>query len=431
MIKNLRPTTLIGIRSYAVDIKKAQGIPHHKALDAAAVAAGYSNYSHAQKQLMDGPEKPIQLHVVYFTAYWVDIKARSRGRETYQLTIPKPLKTYLSKATTKQFGALRVAATDHLVSDGIHASQSSAIREICQTVRRLILISRTGLRPYWSNKEKWQADLHVAGTLPDRDHRSYWRYPGSEHFIMIDEPYELGPTQMVARAEWAQSNNWTVRLSKWPGMYKPNDCSFFVATPDNPDFDLEALLSKIDGLPELPSEWNWTGTSVKGNEIFVSPGAPTRKGALLARPMEIVPRKPSSKTIPIYGPLSNERKPIQKMSVEAHRRAGQIFQMIDLTDLLSNRYYSRLISIRSQLEDWMAQDCSREFVEGPEFLDIYYGRGLKEPPRLSPEEFIQLVEELKAILTAGYNECDPLTKILRTLDSAIHQVRSGLEKASA
>ena len=44
----VHPSTLEGIKRLAKSLKREQQIPHNKALDAAAVRAGYANFRHAQ-----------------------------------------------------------------------------------------------------------------------------------------------------------------------------------------------------------------------------------------------------------------------------------------------------------------------------------------------------------------------------------------------
>lgn len=57
MIKNLKPSTLAGIRSLAKDYKNRRKCKHSVALELAAEQAGYENYAHAQKSLSE-TEKP-------------------------------------------------------------------------------------------------------------------------------------------------------------------------------------------------------------------------------------------------------------------------------------------------------------------------------------------------------------------------------------
>ena len=49
--KEIRPSSIDGIKRLAKSIKVAQGIQHTEALDVAARAAGYQNYRHASNFL--------------------------------------------------------------------------------------------------------------------------------------------------------------------------------------------------------------------------------------------------------------------------------------------------------------------------------------------------------------------------------------------
>lgn len=50
-LEHIKPATLEGIKSLAKKIKKRDLIPHHEALNKAAVQAGYQNFRHAQNKL--------------------------------------------------------------------------------------------------------------------------------------------------------------------------------------------------------------------------------------------------------------------------------------------------------------------------------------------------------------------------------------------
>ncbi len=51
MIDASQPTTLHGIKALAKGIKKAEGLQHVRALDKAAIRAGYQNFNHARNRL--------------------------------------------------------------------------------------------------------------------------------------------------------------------------------------------------------------------------------------------------------------------------------------------------------------------------------------------------------------------------------------------
>jgi len=51
--KNVQPSTIGGIKRHAKQLKKANGIPHHEALDLAARSASFENFAHARNQLQN------------------------------------------------------------------------------------------------------------------------------------------------------------------------------------------------------------------------------------------------------------------------------------------------------------------------------------------------------------------------------------------
>lgn len=55
--KAIHPSTLDGIKRLANRVKKERGIRHMQALDEAAHAAGYQNFTHARNQLVKGQSK--------------------------------------------------------------------------------------------------------------------------------------------------------------------------------------------------------------------------------------------------------------------------------------------------------------------------------------------------------------------------------------
>lgn len=53
-----RPSSLDGIKRFAKQIARDRGVKHHRALDEAAILAGYQNFAHAQRALANQPTPP-------------------------------------------------------------------------------------------------------------------------------------------------------------------------------------------------------------------------------------------------------------------------------------------------------------------------------------------------------------------------------------
>ncbi len=76
----IRPSTLDGIKRYAKTLRANHGLTHAKALDAAAVAAGYQNYAHARRQLGAAPvSSPEQL--AFISVMWRERETKANGQE--------------------------------------------------------------------------------------------------------------------------------------------------------------------------------------------------------------------------------------------------------------------------------------------------------------------------------------------------------------
>ena len=91
LMKDVRPTTLAGVKSLAKQLKKAKSITHSDALELAAKAANCQNFSHAQRALPLGGIGHASPYVL-LTSYWSDRKRGYLcGRETLRVELTKPI----------------------------------------------------------------------------------------------------------------------------------------------------------------------------------------------------------------------------------------------------------------------------------------------------------------------------------------------------
>lgn len=147
---NVRPTTLPGVKSFAAQLRKEQGIRYSDALDIAARAANCTNFRNARSTLpLTGlTNKPL---FVLLTAYWYDKKRHHQtGRETLRIDLRRPLFDTCSKFLLKSvrgFSNLRMVADDHFVCDSIASNQDYARDFLSTAERSLRFMERTGLYP--------------------------------------------------------------------------------------------------------------------------------------------------------------------------------------------------------------------------------------------------------------------------------------------
>lgn len=254
---SVRPSTIEGVKSLAAQIKRERGIQHMNALNAAAAAARCENFTHARR-VLPSREQPARLNRIFLTIYWHDDKVFRYGRETLQVELSKPILDICSKADLRRvrgFGAMRMVAEDHLVSDMLAGSQDQARRTICMAVRSLRFMEHTGLRPSRDPRGEFPG-RDPSNRLPDCDHSTDWHDPATGRFVLVDEPYGGAPDH-GARAAWAGTHGWNLAKSSWPGMYYPHKCELHVACEASDALDFGALMARSTHC--RPRSCRWTG----------------------------------------------------------------------------------------------------------------------------------------------------------------------------
>ncbi len=421
--QNIRPSTIGGIKRHAKQLKKDQNIPYHAALNMAARNASFESFAHARNQLSVNNDQ--QLNQLFFAIYWYDRKRGIAGREVLEITLSKPLFEIITKNEIKKkhtsLGKFRLASADLLVCDNLSQSQEEAINNICYAVRVLRFMEATGLKPSSDLKASYPQRDHN-NKLPKLDHETYWLDPVVDQFILIDEPY-LDPVVNGEREAWAKFHNWHLQPSKWAGMYYPNLSSMFVATDASTGYDFKGLMNKIDNLPAPLTIESWSGSSSMGHDTFLSPQSITAQDKKRAVAKGTIFRFSSNKTVPMksWDAPYNERRPNAVMSIDSHLLAARLIKTIEQSSAKPADVNSRLWSIKSKLEDWFFSEHDSETTN--KFDQIYYGRAeIAEPMALradSPKAIVEMLLELKNILSSAYVDCAPLRKIIAKIDTSI------------
>ena len=258
--------------------------------------------------------------------------------------------------------------------------------------------------------------------MPQTDHATDWYDPKTGQFILIDEPY-LDPVVDGDRAAWAKKHNWHLQASKWQGMYYPEETTMFVATNASTGYDFEGLMAKIDGLPYPVTAEDWSGLSSKGHDTFFSPLAVTAQDKKRAVAKGTIYRVSSSKTVPMrsWDSPYNERRPNAVMSIEDHQLAARLIKAVEQSSAKPWAVNTRLLSIKSNLEDWFFSEYSRSITD--KFDLFYYGDIDMDDPLVlkadSSKGVITLLQELKDMLLASYVDCAPLRSMIRKIDTSI------------
>jgi len=423
LTEKIRPSTINGIKRLTKQLKKANSIPHHEALDIAAKAAGYENYNHARNSLRN-TNPSISSHQLFFTVYWYDRESHESGRELLEIELSKPLLETATKNELRYSNGLagfRLASTDHFVSDVVINSKQAAVEKICIAVRTLRFMEATGLKP---SKDIFAAypERDPKNRLPKTDHATDWYDPKTGQFILIDEPYPNSVFN-AEREAWAAKHKWSLQPSKWPGMYFPGMSKLYVATDATTGYDFDGLMSKTDNIPQPLTLENWTGTSAEGHETFYSPLCKTPQDKNRAVAKGTIYRTASKKTAPMrhWGSVDNERRPNARMSVENHQQAARMIRAIEESVSKPRTVNNRLSSIKSTLEDWFFAEHSRNITD--QYDLFYYDEIAKDDPFVlqtkSPEGVVEMLKQLKRLLEESYVDCEPLRRMTAKLDTCI------------
>lgn len=265
---SIRPTTLLGIKSYASDLKKSLGIDHNTALQQAAVAAGFQNLAHARSVLSSAVKATsVPRHTTIITCHWKDREAKGTGTEGLAIDLSTQLGDLVTFEQMKRHPLLSgffVYDKKQLVGEVMRSSQHSARHTISQVARVLQFMDATGLRPSSSHSRIYPGNKSE-NRIPGADHTQAWFEPATRAYLMTDEPYEEAiQRRMLERNEWAHQHGYQVLKAKWNGMYAPDVGSrLYLVGHAKLSIDLGKILTAIDELPEAFRTDKWAGVSLK------------------------------------------------------------------------------------------------------------------------------------------------------------------------
>ncbi|MFZ6657213.1 DUF5623 domain-containing protein [Undibacterium sp. TJN19] len=427
--ESLRPSTLIGIKSLAKDLKLEKKIQHSEALNQAARMAGFSNFSHAQNQLLPTLVK----HSVFLTVYWRDTETKKTGRETLTLQLSKEWSDLI---TSRHLQIARALSTflpegpDHLVRQIATGSQSAARRVICAAARTLQFIDATKLRPSKAYSRVLPKGIST-NIVPESDHSSVWFSPETKKYLFADEPYEAAvKNKHEQRTAWAIKHDFVIERPSWPGMYNPDGGSqLYLISDAKKGIPLAHILAALSDLPIPIVEDTWNGESAEIYPRFISPGqlkhlTATKKETIDAPNKPIAARK--SMSLPARRQLDSKRSRDFKMPVTGHREVGRLLKSVLIVSFHRKGVYNRLNQVRSNLDEW----AHREYRELPshQIVDFYYREnGMTFSRAISSQERekqIRNLEEARRILSEHYLNSASLRPMLGRLDSAIKSMQT-------
>jgi Domain of unknown function (DUF5623) len=432
-INDLRPITIMGIKSLARDIHKSDGVRHNGALDRAAAQAGYSNFRHAQRALNSNtasPAAPLQITSIYVTMCWRDSKTKASGYETVRVSLSQILDNMIKPAQYRHdrwLGHFRRWAGDHLISESTASSIENAKNAICGAARVLQFMCATGLRP--SSSKKTRPRGYGATRIPGADHASTWYDPSSKTYIAVDEPYSAAVRdRQVERREWATCHNWDVVKSSWAGMYNPDGgCEMYLLSDRVKGYavqSLEAALARIDE-PIVADRCDIV--TLPGGQRFKSPGEIEK---IKARNIPAAERKPraGNSSVPYSMFMSgNGRRPDTRMSINAHSSVGALLKLVISGSYGRAGVIKRAETVRCELDNWVQLEYDHGELPNDQFFELYY-RDLPTLPAdergaVGKERNLQRLSEAKSILLKEYPDCAPLRRLVGKIDAAVKSLQ--------
>jgi hypothetical protein len=404
------PSTIDGIKRLAKQIKRAQNIPHHQALNFAAKQAGYENLRHAHHHLVPQIQS---LHAAYLTAYWRENKVG--GRETIKVLLPVALADLIRPHQlrhARHLGHFKLEAPDHLERVSDTQSLSRAVDELAGAARTLHFIAATGLRPVTTQKER---NLTRAfHDLPGHDHSSEWISRDTGHWVYLNEPYAYGHGKAD---EWAKKRGFEVIKCNWKGLYFPDNAlpTLFCSEPT-----LAANLNRqLDALAELGEQMTESETGSYA-ERYVSPARLASGRPPLRRAMPAIRGVVNAGSLP-YGPRSGGNvsmwRPAVRMALPMHQKIGSLLAALASVPL-PTLAYRRIQEVRSTLDDWIQMEYpSNEEMSAEEFGEAYYGHR-KLPDVDERDAHLGAIENVINTLLTGYTDCRARREVLKKLGEA-------------
>lgn len=399
------PNTIEGLKRLAKKYKKALGIPHHDALNRAAVACGFNNFRDAQRHLATARDcHTAPSFTIVLSAYWLSESGQS-GLEVLSASFSKPLDLILTPREINDAHTLapcvRVAA-DHLGSRYDFPTREDARQWGVDAARAILFMAEAEVAPATRQADRQAIKVN---SLPSRDHTSFWVHrPTGEPFV-LDEPYDYDE---VKRSLWAIGRGLCIRQPKWRGLHNPRSSAFPHVIARNAAV-CDAVVSAAERVERLgPMEG--AGASFPYAHRYASPAS-----VALQRPPR--PREMPAKRGTIRGGaiaysgvpgIRGSWRPALAMPIDLHVKAGVLLRNLHASEI-SYRALSELELIRYELDIW----CFGEYGEDvKERHDPYFSQGAE---RLGANEAQDAMRSLMATLQLGYEDCGPRRKMIGRL----------------
>jgi len=428
--KSVRPSTIDGIKSLAAVLKRERGIKYTEALELAAKVAGYNNFKHAQRKLLEQPYHPL-----WITARWFDRKSQTRGQETLKIGLTKPYEELVSPGQARADRYLcnvRAEAPDHILVLSKLEGEELARRRVCEVARTLQFMELTGLKPSEARRagpgDRRYQRTYRDTRVPNQDHPTVWWDPVHKRHVLADEPYVRRKDPISEeRLAWAQEHGWEIVKPDWGSIYwTDGGCWLFLMADRKNGPSLVPIAAALSDAPSPAAAKTWSGFSSEYSEVVETPGTKTQMMAKAAE--EKKPRKAARKRASVAyteGFFGRRLRPDGKMPIEAHREVGRLLKSVLAAAEKRAGASSRIKRMRHELDEWMMREYNSRVLDQETFSNLYYHEGNGDPQSpIDRGEMIRRLETAKAILSRQYPDCPPLDALTDQADKAIASLRS-------
>ena len=404
-VDSLKPKTLAGIKSLALELKALHKLSHNEAQRQASICAGFENFEHARNALKKSPG---HTNEVYVTNYWADERIGQSGRLTCSVPLSLSIKELLglqgSRIDDQFLAPYKLEFDAHIELRHDRASYFEAKELGLSVALALQFMAKTGLRS--ANGRLPEAVYKSLRSGTHRSgHMSGWVDPSvTESWVILDEPHGYrGPVWMEGRGVYAEQCH-GFGLHRGGGLRT----TVIAHSQETASAVVEALKAVHEG------KQNIVQLDDSYRSDFVSPLRKKTGLERKARPMPHPEGTVKNNSI-AYGDIAGQHsnwRPDFKLPIEDHLKIGPVLEALQTPAFVGKD--PLMAHIKLDLCNWFFREHESEIT-----LDLeqaYNGRR-RVPFQLLNTSSLkrQAIETVISILTDGYPPCRAVEKQVERL----------------
>lgn len=255
---DLRPTTVLGLKSKAKKLGRDLAVPYSEALDLAARQSGATSYRHFRRLYGGLGENARYDHEILLEQDWIDEEGNAR-RVVLHLRLSRPVDDLPCRGIghLPRVKVRRRMSNSFLIAPWSGQDEASTREDLLHVARTIQFVDATDLVLGLS---KCTDDYPRYKSL---DHSSAWTNRQSGKSLYIDEQYRNPRGNFIGTfdeqgADWCRQNGFNWAKPAWAGMYRPqDDCEFVLMSHKEWGEPLGPIVSKLENY--APALLGWTG----------------------------------------------------------------------------------------------------------------------------------------------------------------------------